>query len=113
MSRSALQGRTVVVTRARSQAAELADLLEARGATVLEFPTIRIDPVEDWGPVDRAVRDMASYDWIVFTSANAVRAFFGRLDALAHQVRHQGVHRPVVLDGGDDGLTRGVAPPLV
>jgi uroporphyrinogen III methyltransferase/synthase len=88
MSERPLKGRTVVVTRTRAQAAELATILSEAGAEVLEFPTIRIVDPEDWGPADTAAARLADYDWVVFTSANAVRAFFARLtgtgaDALA------------------------------
>jgi uroporphyrinogen III methyltransferase/synthase len=79
MSGRVLAGRSVVVTRARAQAAELADLLAAEGAEVLELPTIRIAEPDDWGPADAAIAGLDSYDWIVFTSANAVRAFVDRL----------------------------------
>ncbi len=63
-----LAGRTVVVTRARTQAAELADKIEALGARIVEFPTIVIRPLES--PLDPGPPD--SFDWVVFTSANAV-----------------------------------------
>jgi uroporphyrinogen III methyltransferase/synthase len=70
--RRALFGRTVVVTRAREQASELVARLTTLGATVLELPAIRFAPVEF------VVPDLASYGWIVFTSANGVDAFFDR-----------------------------------
>jgi uroporphyrinogen III methyltransferase/synthase len=70
--RRALFGRTIVVTRAREQASELVSRLMTLGATVLELPAIRLAPVEF------VVPDLASYGWIVFTSANGVDAFFDR-----------------------------------
>ena len=70
--RRPLFGRTVVVTRAREQASELRARLVALGATVLELPAIRI------APIDFALPDLAAFDWIVFTSANGVDAFFDR-----------------------------------
>jgi uroporphyrinogen-III synthase len=77
-----LAGRTIVVTRARAQAAALAQRLEALGAEVLAFPVIRIEDPEDWGPADAAIGRLGTYDWIVFTSANAVARFFERVTAL-------------------------------
>jgi uroporphyrinogen III methyltransferase/synthase len=65
-----LFGRTVVVTRAREQASALVARLEDLGAEVLELPAIEITPI------DVAVPDLAGYEWLVFTSANGVRAFF-------------------------------------
>jgi uroporphyrinogen III methyltransferase/synthase len=67
-----LFGRSIVVTRAREQASELRTKLEELGAEVLELPAIEITPV------DFTVPDLAEYEWIVFTSANGVRAFFER-----------------------------------
>jgi uroporphyrinogen III methyltransferase/synthase len=64
-----LFGRRIVVTRAREQASALAEKLHALGAAVVEFPTIEIRPAEDYGPLDCAISDLASYDWLIFTSA--------------------------------------------
>ncbi|MCA1730327.1 MAG: uroporphyrinogen-III synthase, partial [Actinobacteria bacterium] len=77
--RKPLFGRRVVVTRARAQAGELSRELETLGAETFEFPTIEIRPPEDFGPLDRAIRDLDSVDWLVFTSVNGVEAFVERL----------------------------------
>ncbi|MDP2401699.1 MAG: uroporphyrinogen-III synthase [Actinomycetota bacterium] len=69
----------MIVTRAKHQARELIELLEAAGAEVLAFPVIETVEPEDWGPADEAIRNLEVYDWVVFTSANAVRCFFDRL----------------------------------
>ena len=63
-----LEGKTIVVTRARAQAQNLATGLEALGATVVEFPTIEVR-------LSRPVIDfyVDGFDWIIFTSANGVR----------------------------------------
>lgn len=74
-----LLGRRVIVTRARSQAAALTDLLVAAGADVLECPTIKFVDPGDWGPADASIAALDTFDWIVFTSANAVERFFDRL----------------------------------
>jgi uroporphyrinogen III methyltransferase/synthase len=74
-----LFGKRIVVTRSREQAAELVDLLEALGAEPIEAPMIRVAPPDDYGPLDKAVASAGTYDWIVFTSANAVEAFMRRL----------------------------------
>jgi len=68
--RRPLFGRTVVVTRAREQASGLRLRLEELGATVLELPTIAIEPVEI------AVPALDGYEWLVLTSENGVRALF-------------------------------------
>jgi uroporphyrinogen III methyltransferase / synthase len=69
-----------VVTRARAQAGELSVELEKLGAEVLEFPTIEVRPPDDLGPLDAAIQDLDSFDWLVFTSVNGVEAFVERLE---------------------------------
>lgn len=77
--RRPLFGRRVVVTRARAQAGELGRELESLGAEVLEFPTIEIKTPGDFESLDGAIRDLDSFDWLVFTSVNGVEAFVERL----------------------------------
>jgi uroporphyrinogen-III synthase len=77
-----LEGRRVLVTRGRGQASRLAELLAERGATVLEVPAIEIVAPPDPSPLDEALAGLPRYDWIVFTSANAVTAVLGRLVVL-------------------------------
>ncbi|MCK9377551.1 MAG: uroporphyrinogen-III C-methyltransferase [Syntrophobacterales bacterium] len=74
-----LWGKSVVVTRSRDQASRLVEALGAAGARCLEVPTIEIADPEDWSPVDAALRHLARYDWVIFTSANGVKAFMARL----------------------------------
>jgi len=76
-----LFGRRVLVTRAVGQRGRLARLLSERGAEVVAVPTIRVVPPEDAGPVDAALSDLETFDWVVLTSANGVAAFFERLSA--------------------------------
>lgn len=71
----------VLVTRPRAQARELVAALESWGARAVLFPTVEILGPRDSGPLERAVTQLANYEWLVFTSANAVEAVFGRLDA--------------------------------
>lgn len=75
-----LFGRTIVVTRARAQASELAAALESLGAEVITAPVIRTRSLADSEPMRHAVREVAQVHWILFTSVNGVDAF---LDALA------------------------------
>lgn len=71
-----LFGRRIVVTRTRKQAGELSSRLQALGADVFELPTIRIEPPGDLPGFGQLVQEAHTYDWIVFTSANGVEAFF-------------------------------------
>jgi uroporphyrinogen III methyltransferase/synthase len=75
----ALTGKTVLITRAASQSAELRMRLEDLGARVLECPTIQIVPPKSWIPVDESIRRLSTYDWLLFTSANAVEQFMDRM----------------------------------
>jgi len=75
----ALFGRTVAVTRARAQASELVRRLSDLGAACLECPTIKVVPPKDWSPLDAAIDNLGTYDWLVFTSVNGVSFFFERL----------------------------------
>lgn len=70
-----LAGRRVLVTRPKDQASELVNRLRALGAEPIVVPLIRIVPPDDPGPLQRAAARAAEFDWIVFTSANAVDAF--------------------------------------
>ena len=74
-----LFGKRVLVTRPRDEAAELVEQLEAMGAEAIEAPMIRILPPEDYGPLDAACRNIATFDAIVFASSRAVDAFIPRL----------------------------------
>jgi uroporphyrinogen III methyltransferase / synthase len=82
-----LFGRSIAITRAPERAEGMADLLLDLGAEVCEIPTIQLAEPEDWGDVDRAIRDIASFDWVVFTSANGAKRFFARLVGLGLDVR--------------------------
>lgn len=87
----ALRGCRIVVTRAAQQSAELTAALQAHGATVLACPVIEIGPPASWAALDRALTELTSYDWLVFTSRNGVEFFLqrwrelgGELAQLAH-----------------------------
>jgi uroporphyrinogen III methyltransferase/synthase len=82
-----LSGKRVLVTRSRDQASELSELLREQGAAPIEFPVIRISPPESFDELDAAVDRIDTYDWILFTSANAVRTVVDRLRRLGRDVR--------------------------
>lgn len=72
----------MVVTRPRGQADPLVGALRDRGARVVEYPTIRIRPPRESGPLRRALEGAGTYDWVVFTSVNGVRSVLEELGAL-------------------------------
>jgi uroporphyrinogen-III synthase len=77
-----LLGRRVLVTRAAGQASKLSEALRALGAEPVEVPVLEIRPPEDFSGLDRALRRLCEYDWLLFTSANAVRALVERSAAI-------------------------------
>ena len=85
-----LLGKRIVVTRTRKQASVLSNKLRALGAHVIELPTIRIEPPTNLREFAELVQDAHIYDWIVFTSANGVEAFFGIFFKLYDDVREIG-----------------------
>lgn len=81
-----LEGRTIVVTRAASQADEFVMELEKYGAEVVLCPTIEIKPLDSYERLDEAIEHLYGYDWLVFTSVNGVDHFLSRLNAKGHDV---------------------------
>ena len=79
-----LRGARIVITRPRRQAAPLIESLAKRGAIPIALPTIRVEPITDTSLLDAALDEArrGGFEWIVFTSANAVEIIARRLDAL-------------------------------
>jgi uroporphyrinogen III methyltransferase/synthase len=82
-----LFGKRVINTRSRAQASDLSSRLHELGAEVLEFPTIETVPAGPDSPLAHALHAPGSYDWIIFTSPNGVRAFFDLLFRKGKDVR--------------------------
>lgn len=72
----------MLVTRPRGQASALAELLTAEGSVPIVIPTIEIGPPASWCGLDAALVTLRTYDWLLFTSANAVHAFAARARTL-------------------------------
>ncbi|HEY9428836.1 MAG TPA: uroporphyrinogen-III C-methyltransferase [Gemmatimonadaceae bacterium] len=81
-----LFGRRIIVTRARSQASQLAERLATLGADVIEAPAILIEPL-DPVPLRTALGSLGDYGWAIFTSRNAVEITWGELNALGLDTR--------------------------
>jgi uroporphyrinogen III methyltransferase / synthase len=82
-----LFGKRIIVTRAREQASGFLSALAEMGAECLEFPTIKVVPPESWEGLDRSIREVEAYHWLIFTSVNGVKYFFDRLETLSRDVR--------------------------
>jgi uroporphyrinogen-III synthase/uroporphyrinogen III methyltransferase/synthase len=77
-----LAGRRILVTRALEQAGKLSDSLRALGAEPVEVPVLEIGPPQSFAALDKALVQLNTYSWLIFTSANAVKALILRALAL-------------------------------
>ena len=77
--RKPLFGHRIIVTRARAQASGFAECLESYGAEVIQFPTIETQPIPDNTALDGATAQLSTYNWVIFTSVNAVEYFYHHL----------------------------------
>jgi uroporphyrinogen III methyltransferase/synthase len=73
-----LSGKKILITRARDQAAVFSSSLRDLGAEVIELPTIEIVPPVSWKGLDKAINQIESYSWLIFTSTNGVNFFWQR-----------------------------------
>lgn len=90
MNRQNLRNRRIVITRPEAQNAALRAAFEARGASVIELPLIEIAPGADESLAAEIFAGITEYDWLVFTSANAVREFFREFFARFKDLRWLG-----------------------
>jgi len=77
-SSSSLAGKRIVITRALAQGDALAKELSLRGAIPMMLPLVSFAEPEDSAPLDRAIKEIAQFDWLLLTSAQAVRALMER-----------------------------------
>lgn len=110
-----LAGRRIVVTRPHAQAGELAARLEAHGAEVVRVPAIRLEPPDDWAPLDDALRAIEGFRWIVFTSVNGVAALQERLARMGLGAEHLAGRRVAAIGPETAAALRraGVEPEVV
>lgn len=110
-----LFGTGILVTRATDQAGVFSRLLQGYGARVFECPTIAVKQPEDFSELDKAIRTVAAFDWVIFTSANGVNVFFQRLHHLELDSRALGPCRVAVVGPrtGESLAPYGIRPDLV
>jgi uroporphyrinogen-III synthase len=90
-----LAGKRVIITRAKTQSAELLQKLTELGAIPISLPMLSFAPPADCSALDEALIHMDQFDWIIFTSANAVRAVIERGNTL-ERVIHETERFPLV-----------------
>lgn len=86
--KSPLAGTRILVGRARHQAIALSAGLRTQGATIIEIPFIEIRKPRSFRPLDRALLNLKSYDWLILTSVNGVDAMWDRRRKLRLTRRH-------------------------
>ncbi len=112
-----LWGKKVLITRSRSQASRLKELMKGLGANPIELPTIQTMPLEDYAELDGALERLADFGWVFFASANAVEAVFSRL-AVRDNVRDARAFGPAKVGAIGPATTlaleqRGIVPDYV
>jgi uroporphyrinogen III methyltransferase / synthase len=95
--RGPLAGRRVLNTRPPGPRDDLDTLVRGAGGRSLRVPVIRIQPPESWQPLDDAIRQADTFDWIVFASANGVRSFVDRLRGAGLDGRSLGTARLIAI----------------
>jgi uroporphyrinogen III methyltransferase / synthase len=85
-----LAGKRIVITRSAAQSEVLARELSARGAIPVVLPLVTFADPEDFAPLDVALAEIQQFDWIIFTSAQAVRAAVKRSEELKRSLIHRG-----------------------
>jgi uroporphyrinogen-III synthase len=82
-----LRGKRVIVTRALEQSEQLVAELNARGAVPVVLPMVAFVPPDDLRPLDDAIRQLRSFDWLFLTSQNSLRALRERCESLKLDLR--------------------------
>src|SRR5580658_595439 len=77
-----LTGTRILVGRSRHQAGSLSTSLRSLGASVIEIPFIEIREPQSYAPLDQALKNLATYDWLILTSVNGVEAMWQRVRKL-------------------------------
>lgn len=83
-------GKRIIVTRSRNQASQLSARINDLGGEAVEFPTISIQKEENLSSLFNAFKNITSYEWIIFTSVNAVDIFFNELNNADMDIRDLG-----------------------
>lgn len=113
----ALYGWTVLVPRTKEQAGDMSDRLIAHGALPIEVPTIAVEPPRSPAQMERAVKGLVDgrYQWVVFTSTNAVRAVWDKFAEFGLDARaFSGVKIACVGEATADRVRAfGISPELV
>jgi uroporphyrinogen-III synthase len=84
-----LKNKTIVLTRTVEQSKESASAFSELGADVIIFPTLEIVPPSSWDEFDKIVSEQNKIDFIIFTSAHAVKMYTKRLKELNLEIHYK------------------------
>lgn len=82
-----LADKTVVITRSHESSGQFKFQLQEAGANIITLPVLEIVPPSSWNKLDMAIQQLSSFDWLILTSANGVKFFIERLQALGKDIR--------------------------
>lgn len=82
-----LFGKSIVVTRCRTQSSSLSEKISDMGGNAIEIPTIKIQKIEDNKDLENEINKIKEYTYIIFSSKNAVDIFFDKLDEMGYDCR--------------------------
>src|SRR6266849_5812025 len=99
MAPSALLGKRMLITRSALQSEALANALTERGAVPIMRPLIAFSDPEDFAPLDSAISRLEQFDWLIFTSGEAVRAVVRRCSKQGQSLAKQWSHLRVAAVG--------------
>jgi len=110
-----LFGKKIVVTRTRNQSSKLLKMLSSLGAKAIEFPTIEIKKMEDMSGLQNSIASIEKYNWIIFTSQNAINIFFEELFKSGKDSRALGSMKIAVIGraSGDELKQYGLVPDMI
>lgn len=115
LDRKPLWGKRILVTRAANQVEEFSAILASRGAVPVELPLIALRPAGHRSVIEAALRRLFAYDWVIFTSGNAVEFTFQRLEELQLDARSFGAARVCAVGPktAEALVRRGIRPDVV
>lgn len=82
-----LRNKKIIVTRSTEQASNLTEALKCLGANVIQIPVIKISPPKSYKQLDSAIRNIETFEWVIFTSANAVKYFLARFKKIKRDIK--------------------------
>lgn len=82
-----LLGKNIVITREKSYASETINKIEELGGNVISFPTIKVEKISPNEELDKSIRNITNYSYLIFTSVNGVNIFFQRFFQLGMDIR--------------------------